>query len=92
MVFLIFSGTERMSTPYLGGIATAQQVKLARPSVDETAHVVELKVRIGRLALREEAAACERDWSAAMRTVLGRTALQECRHRLEASRWSSDRG
>ena len=61
------------------------------PSVGETAHVADLKVRIGRLALWEEVAGCERDWSAAMRTVLERTVLQEHRARLGARRWSSDR-
>jgi hypothetical protein len=62
------------------------------PSVGETAQGADLKVRIGRLALWEEVAGCERDWSAAMRTVLERTVLQEHRHRLGARRWSSDRG
>ena len=51
-----------------------------------------LKVRIGRLFLREEAAVRERDWSTARRAVLERTALQEYRHHLAARRWSSDRG
>jgi hypothetical protein len=60
--------------------------------VDETAYDASLKVRIGRLALLEEAAVCERDWSTASRAVLERTALQEYRHHLAAGRWSSERG
>jgi hypothetical protein len=60
--------------------------------VAEAAHVASLKVRIGRLALREEAAVRERDWSTARRTVLERVALQEYRDKLAARRWSSDRG
>jgi len=61
--------------------------------VGETAHPqASLKVRIGRLLLREEAAVRERDWSTARRAVLERTALQEYRHLLAARRWSSDRG
>ncbi|HSK86490.1 MAG TPA: hypothetical protein VK902_24240 [Rubrobacter sp.] len=58
----------------------------------ETAHIVSLKVRIGRLSLREEAAIRDRDWSTARRVVLERVALQEYRHHLAARRWSSDRG
>jgi hypothetical protein len=58
----------------------------------ETAHIVSLKVRIGRLSLREEAAIRDRDWSTARRAVLERVALQEYRHHLAARRWSSDRG
>ena len=53
----------------------------------ERAHAqASLKVRIGRPFLREEAAIRERYWSTARRTVLQRTALQEYRHHLVASR------
>jgi hypothetical protein len=58
----------------------------------ETAYIASLKVRIGRLTLLEEAAIRERDWSTARRAVLERVALQQYRHYLGASRWSSDRG
>ncbi len=59
----------------------------------ETAHAqASLKVRIGRLFLREGAAVRERDWSTARRAVLQRCALQEYRHHLAARRWSSNRG
>ena len=58
----------------------------------ETAYAqASLKVRIGRLFLREEAVR-ERDWSTARRAVLERVALQEYRDKLAARRWSSDRG
>jgi hypothetical protein len=61
--------------------------------VGETAHAqASLKVRIGRLFLREEAAVRERDCSTARRGVLERVALQEYRDKLAARRWSSDRG
>jgi hypothetical protein len=61
--------------------------------VGEMAHAqASLKVRIGRLFLREEAAVRERDWSTARRAVLERVALQEYRDKLAARRWSSDRG
>jgi hypothetical protein len=60
--------------------------------VGETTHKASLKVCIGRLALREEAAVRERDWSMARRAVLKRCALQELRCQLVARRWSSDRG
>jgi hypothetical protein len=61
--------------------------------VGETAHAqASLKVRIGRLLLREEAAVRERDWSTARRAVLERVALQQYRDKLAARRWSSDRG
>ena len=58
----------------------------------ETNNTASLKVCIGRLALREEAAVRERDWSTARRAVLERVALQEYRCHLVARRWSSDRG
>ena len=58
----------------------------------ETNNTASLKVCIGRLALREEAAVRERDWSTARRAVLQRCALQEYRCHLVARRWSSDRG
>jgi hypothetical protein len=60
--------------------------------VGETNNTASLKVCIGRLALREEAAVRERDWSMARRAVLERVALQEYRCHLVARRWSSDRG
>ena len=56
------------------------------------AYLASLKIRIGRLTLLEEAAARQRDWSTARMAVLKRTVLQEYRHHLGASRWSSDRG
>ena len=59
----------------------------------ETAYAqASLKVRIGRLSLREDDAIRKRDWSMARRVVLERTALQEYLHHLGARRWSSDRG
>jgi hypothetical protein len=60
--------------------------------VGETKGTASLKVTIGRLALLEEAAVRERDWSTARRAVLKRCALQEYRCHLVARRWSSDRG
>ena len=62
------------------------------PGVGETNNTASLKVCIGRLALREESAVRERDWSTARRAVLERVALQEYRCHLVARRWSSDRG
>jgi hypothetical protein len=58
----------------------------------KAAHTDSLKVRIGRLALREQDAIRKRDWSTARRAVLQRAALQEYLHYLAARRWSSDRG
>jgi hypothetical protein len=58
----------------------------------ETAYLASLKIRIGRLTLLEEAAVRQRDWSTARMAVLKRTALQEYRHHLAASRWSSNHG
>jgi hypothetical protein len=58
----------------------------------KTAYLASLEIRIRRLSLREEAAIRERDWSTARMAVLKRVALQEYRHHLAASRWSSDRG
>jgi hypothetical protein len=58
----------------------------------ETTYRASLKVRIGRFALLEEVAIRQRDWSTARMAVLERVALQEYRHHLSASRWSSDRG
>ena len=60
--------------------------------MDKMSDGASLKVRIGRLALREEAAVRERDWATARRAVLQCGALQEYRHCLGARRWSSDRG
>jgi hypothetical protein len=60
--------------------------------VGETNNTASLKVGIGRLALQEEAAVRERDWSTARRAVLERVALQEYRCHLVARRWPSDRG
>ena len=58
----------------------------------ETAYLASLKIRIGRLTLLEEAAVRQRDWSTSRMAVLERTALQEYRHYLAASRWSSNHG
>jgi hypothetical protein len=60
--------------------------------VGETAHAASLKVRIGRLFVREEDAIRKGDWSTARRAVLERVALQERWHLLAARRWSGDRG
>jgi hypothetical protein len=45
----------------------------------KTAYLASLKIRIRRLALLEEAAVHQRDWSTARMAVLKRTALQEYR-------------
>jgi hypothetical protein len=57
----------------------------------KAAYLASLIIRIRRLTLLEEAAR-QPDWSTARMAVLKRTALQEYRHHLGASRWSSDRG
>jgi hypothetical protein len=58
----------------------------------ETAYLASLEIRIRRLALLEEAAVRQQAWSTARMAVLKRTALQEYRHHLWASRWSSNHG